>query len=129
MFWCAQAQAQSSWLHVSGMSWHDQAGYNGSNPGLGFEIRTDPKWSVAGGTYRNSFGRTTWYGMTKYHWYRVGDMQINANIGAVTGYGYRPAAPIVLPELCYQWMCLLGVPRVGPDTTSALALYLRIPIR
>lgn len=125
---CVTAQSQDRWLHVSGRSWHDQPGYNGHNWGLGLEHRINQRWSAAAGMYHNSLDRTTAYGLIKHHWWHNGAAQININLGLATGYDLRPAAPVVLPELCAGWVCGLFVPAIGANTTSALALYLRIPI-
>lgn len=125
---CTPAAWADTWLHVTGRSWHDRSGYNGINPGLGIEIQTHQSWSVAGGLYHNSVYRTTVYALGKYHWLDHDGWKINVIMGAATGYGLHPAAPIIMPELCRGWVCVFAAPRLGPDTTAAAAFYLRIPI-
>lgn len=120
------AQAQDRWMHVSGVSWHERPGYNGLNWGVGVETLVSPDWSAAVGIYHNSLYRQTWYALGKYHWWQRKDWMININLGVASGYVIRPVSPVILPELCVDWLCLLAVPRVEPNTTGALAAYARI---
>lgn len=125
--WSCMAQAQT-WLHVTGLSWHDRPGYNGTNTGFGLETQIEPRWSGALGVYHNSLYRTTLYAVGKYQWIQQGAWQINVNMGAATGYEPGPIGPVLMPELCLAWVCVFATPRLGRDTTSAAVIYLRIPI-
>ena len=127
MVWWSQVTAQDRWLHVSGVSWHDQPGFQQQNWGAGWETRTGNNWSVAVGAYRNSLDRTSVYGLAKYHWIKGDRWQVNINAGLVTGYRAMPVVPVVLPELCVTWVCALVIPRVGQNQATAAAVYLRIP--
>lgn len=121
-------QAQDRWIHLSGVSWHDQPGYNQHNWGVGLERRVIERWTLSAGVYRNSLDRTGVYGLARYHWSQSGPIGVNIMMGAATGYDIKPLAPVFLPEICLNWLCGFVAPAVGPNTTTALALYLRIPI-
>lgn len=120
-------QAHDRWINIHGYSWHDRSGYNQNNWGLGLEKKTQDRWSAAVGIYRNSIDRTSVYGIARYHWVDTDMVKINVMIGTVSGYDVRPLAPVLLPELCVNWVCTFLVPKIGPNTTSALAIYLRVP--
>lgn len=121
-------QAQS-WLLVSGVSWHNQAGYNGLNPGLGVEVQVSPGRTVAGGIYYNSEYKTSVYGLAKYQIWQQGAWQMQINGGLVSGYAREPVLPVILPEVCWHWLCGVAAPAVGGSTTAFAALYLRVPIQ
>ena len=120
--------AQTS-LHIYGKSWHSGSeSYRETNTGMGIEQRINSKWSIALGTFQNSLDRQSVIGFGKYHWREYGNWQINVNVGAVTGYNSMKVAPAVLPEVCWQWVCMMGIPAVGSETSAAAAIYLRIPL-
>lgn len=123
--WPLSAQ---TWLHVAGLSWHDRPGFREVNTGIGIEQQFAPKWTWALGTYQNSVDRQSVYALTKYQWIQRSDMAVNVNIGGVTGYRTWAVAPAVLPEICWHWICTIGMPQVGNETTAAVAVYLRIPL-
>lgn len=121
------AQAQTAWLHVYGTSWHQEPGYNSRNWGLGAEVQLADRWTVAGGTYRNSVDRDSWYALAKRQVWQQGSVIVNLNMGAATGY-QSSITPVVLPEVCWAWLCGFVLPRAGAGTTAMTALYLRIPL-
>ena len=123
---CQTASAQT-WLHVGGLSWHDQPGFNNSNPGIGLERLVTNKWSVALGTYQNSDYQTSLYATGKYHWWYQNGLAINLNLGVATGYTAYPLVPMLVPEFCWHWVCGMVMPAVNPNGASALAAYLRLP--
>ena len=121
------AQAQTAWLHVYGRSWHRDPGYRSHNWGLGAEIQLADQWTVAGGTYRNSVDRDSWYALVKRQVWQQGSVIVNLNMGAATGYQFQ-VTPVLLPEICWSWLCGFALPSAGAGTTAMAALYLRIPI-
>ena len=125
----APAWCQTTWLHVLGRSWHAGSGYNDNNLGLGVETALQPGWSLAAGTYRNSIDRDSWYLLAKRQFWNHGPWTAHLNMGVATGYQVTPVAPVILPEMCVHWLCAIAVPQIGQETTGALALYLRIPIK
>jgi hypothetical protein len=116
-----------TWVHVYGRSWHDQAGYRGTNTGVGLEHRLAPDWSWAIGTFQNSEDRQSVVVMAKYHWIDHGSWAVRWQLGAVTGYSRREVAPVILPELCWSWVCGMIIPNVG-QSAAAAAFYLRVPL-
>lgn len=123
--WPVSAQ---TWVHVYGRSWHDQPGYRGINTGVGVEQQFAPQWSWAVGTFQNSEDRQSVVGMAKYQWYQSTSVAVNLQLGGVTGYRRYAVAPVVLPEACVGWLCAMFVPKIGDETTAAVAVYLRIPL-
>lgn len=127
MIMAQTAWAQDRWLHLSGISWHASPGYNGHNNGIGIEFKLEPRWSAAAGVFQNSLYRDSVYVLGKYLWIEQSKWKVNINIGAATGYAWGQVMPVAIPETCYGWVCVLITPKISSDTTSAAALYLRIP--
>jgi len=126
-FFCLPATAKS-WLHLYGGSWHDQPGYREINTGIGIERQFGDQWSWAVGTFHNSIDRQSVFAVIKYQWYQQGDFVSNLQIGGVTGYRGYSVAPVILPEACWKWACGMFIPRIENETTTAVAVYLRIPL-
>lgn len=124
----AQNSVAESWLHVSGLSWHDRPGYQEINTGIGFESSWNQSWNWAVGTFQNSIDRQSVYALAKYRWWVKDDLAVNLNLGGVTGYRRYAVAPVILPEACVGWLCAMFIPRIGDETTAAAAVYLRIPL-
>lgn len=122
------AHSSDTWVHVYGVSWHDRPGYRETNTGLGVERQLSPKWSAMAGTFQNSLDRQSVIVAAKYHWIRQGAWSVNWHLGGVTGYPNYTVAPMLLPEVCWHWICAMAVPAVGSDTLAAAAFYLRIPL-
>jgi hypothetical protein len=123
----AQPVTAETWIHVYGRSWHDQAGYREINTGVGIEQKFAPAWSWAAGTFQNSEDRQSVVVMAKYHWIDHGSWAVRWQLGAVTGYRRREVAPVILPELCWSWVCGMIIPNVG-QSAAAAAVYLRVPL-
>lgn len=128
MFWTSLVWAQDAWIHVSGRSFHERGNFRGWNPGLGIERSFDQDWTWAAGWYQNSIDRTSSYGLIKRSWRMDHGWQINANIGGVGGYQGYSVAPVLLPEVCWHWLCGFYIPKLGQDNVAAAAFYLRIPL-
>ena len=116
-----------TWVHVYGRSWHDQSGYREINTGVGVEQRFSNSWSWAAGTFQNSEDRQSVVVMAKYHWIDNGSWAVRWQLGAVTGYSRRTVASVILPELCWSWVCGMIIPNVG-QSAAAAAFYLRVPL-
>jgi len=119
--------AAETWVHVYGRSWHDQAGYRETNTGVGVEQQFAPAWSWAVGTFQNSEDRQGVVTMVKYHWIDQAPWAVRWQLGAVTGYSRYTVAPVILPELCWSWVCGMIIPNVG-QSAAAAAFYLRVPL-
>lgn len=117
-----------TWLHVYGRSWHEQPGYRDVNTGIGIEHQFANRWTWAVGTFQNSLDRQSVAVLVKHNVWQRNDLSVNWQLGGVTGYRHYTVAPVILPELCVSWVCGMFVPRIGSETTAAVAFYLRIPI-
>lgn len=117
-----------TWVHIYGKSWHNQPGYREVNTGIGIEQKFADKWSWSLGTFQNSIDRQSVVGMAKYHWYQQGNLSVNLQMGAVTGYQNYSVAPVLLPEACWKWVCGMFVPEIKNETAAATVVYLRIPL-
>jgi hypothetical protein len=116
-----------TWVHVYGRSWHDQSGYREINTGVGIEQQFATHWSWAVGTFQNSEDRQSVVVMAKYHWIDSGSWAVRWQLGAVTGYSRRTVTSVILPELCWSWVCGMIIPNVG-QSAAAAAVYLRVPL-
>jgi hypothetical protein len=81
------------------------------------------------GTFQNSIDRQSVQFMAKYHWIEQGNWAVRWQLGGVTGYRDYPVAPVVLPELCWQWLCGMVIPAVDQGSSTAVGMYLRIPVK
>ena len=118
-----------TWVNVYGLSHHAKSGDREHNPGIGLETSIDRDWSLAVGTYLNSIDRRSYLVAGKYHWIDRGVWKVNVNMGGVTGYRHTEVAPLVLPELCWRWVCGIYIPKFGDEVEAAMAIYLRIPLQ
>ena len=123
----AQPVVAETWLHVYGRSWHDQSGYREINTGVGIEQKFAPAWSWAAGTFQNSEDRQSVVTMVKYHWIDQAPWAVRWQLGAITGYRRYAVAPVILPELCWSWVCGMIIPTTS-QTAAAAAIYLRVPL-
>ena len=124
----SMSTSAETYVHVNGLSIHDQPGFNGFNYGAGMEQSVATNWTVAGGYYRNSDYRGSVYAYARYAVYKQGPWDIGVGVGAVTGYIAAPVTPSLFPQVCYTWVCALFVPKVNSIGANALAFQLRIPI-
>ena len=128
VFISISVQAQT-YVQINGVSWHDRSGYNSFNYGAGIEQTVSTNWTVAGGWYRNSDYRGSTYAYGRYALYRHNQWNIGLAVGAVTGYQRASVVPMVFPEVCYGWVCMLAAPRVESTGANVVAARLRIPIK
>lgn len=117
-----------TYVQINGASLHDQSGYNGFNYGAGLEQSVTNRWSVAGGWYYNSEYRGSAYAYGRYAVYKQDRWDIGVAAGAVTGYQRATLVPMVFPEVCYGWACVLAAPRVESTGANVIGFRLRIPI-
>lgn len=117
-----------TWVQVNGVSVHDQPGYNAFNYGAGLEHTVAANWTVAGGWYRNSVYRGSFYAYGRYAFYQQDAWNLGVAVGAVTGYNRAQVVPMAFPEACYGWTCALFLPRVEQTGASVIGVRLRIPI-
>lgn len=97
-------------LVVSCCAWHEQAGNNNRNLGLGYEHVVTDNVSYVVGFYENSFFRNTDYAGVKYQPYRALGLKWGVVAGFATGYGsgLLGGQPEVLPMASYEGK-LVGV--------------------
>ncbi len=117
-----------TYVQINGVSLHDQTGYNGFNWGAGLEQGITDRWSLAGGWYYNSNYRGSTYAYGRYAVYKKDSWDIGLAMGAVTGYPRAPVVPLLFPEACYGWVCMLVAPRVEATGANVLGMRLRIPV-
>jgi hypothetical protein len=90
IFWPNPAQAdERDWVSVTLASYHAERdrGYNEINYGAGIESALPwDKWRVAGGFYRNSYYRTTWYALGVREIWTAGRWKLGVALGGATGY-------------------------------------------
>jgi hypothetical protein len=127
LFASSTATAQS-YLHLNGASKHNKSGYNEQNWGAGYEQSINSTWTAAVGVYNNSEYRHSTYAYARYTVYKNNQWDIGINSGIVTGYRKQSVLPVVLPEVCYSWVCSMIIPQVGGIEASAVTVRLRIPI-
>lgn len=117
-----------TWVHISGISWHNKPGYQEFNAGIGIETQIYSKWSAAIGSYRNSVDAQSIYGLVKYQLYQKDDVAINVNLGGVSGYPKYSVIPLLLPEACFGWLCGSYIPSMRDTMPAAAFMYLRVPL-
>lgn len=84
-------------IHLS--SKHSDAGYNESNPGLGFRTYDSRwKWSWGIGFYQNSLNHTSMYAGATKEVLSSGILSLRLSGGLITGYA-KDVAPFVIPEI------------------------------
>jgi len=127
LFITATANAES-YVHLNGVSKHNKSGYNEQNWGAGYEQSINKDWTAAVGAYKNSEYRYSTYAYGRYAVYKKDQWDVGLNIGMVTGYAGQHVIPVVLPEVCYGWVCSMIIPQVGDMSAGCIAARLRIPI-
>ena len=121
------SQAQT-YVQVNGASLHDRSGYNGLNYGAGLEQGITDRWTVAGGWYRNSNYSGSAYAYGRYVVYKKDSWDIGVAGGLVTGYEPYTVAPTLFPEVCYNYLCAVALPRVKSTGANAIGFRLRISV-
>lgn len=117
------------YVRFTGLSWHSTPGNNPINAGVGFEIEHDKDWSWNGGAYRNSEWNYSWYAGARYTFYKDDDWNVGLIGGAVTGYRAMPVMPMVMPDVCWNYICAGALPRVGKDGSNVVAFSVKLPIQ
>lgn len=116
-----------TWVHVSGLSIHQRQDLNGINLGIGIEHGLDNKWSVAVGTYNNSINNQSIYSLVKYKIVEYDSISSHLQFGVVTGYRISPV-PVLLPEICFTYICAFVIPPISNTIVGTAGAYLRIPV-
>lgn len=99
-------------------------GYNEFNYGLGIEhTLSDEKWRVAGGFYRNSYFRTSWYGLIVREVWSIGNWKVGMAGGFLTGYTKGRADHVVAPILAWEGKTF-GV-NLFPVTPTIIGLQIK----
>ena len=117
------------YVRFTGLSWHSTPNNNPVNAGVGFEIEHDKDWSWTGGAYRNSEWNYSWYAGARYTFYKDTDWNVGLVGGAVTGYRSMVVMPMLMPDVCWNYVCAGALPRVGKDGSNVVALSIRLPIQ
>lgn len=100
---CSPAVAGTLGVDVG--TWHDRDGLRGANPGLYYKADS----GLAGGAYRNSYGRSSvWAG------YQLESGRFGLLLGAATGYPCGGVLPMAVPSV-----------RLGPARISVIPKVLR----
>lgn len=128
LFLVASSVHSETYLQVNGASIHEKPGYNGGNPGWGVEQTITENINFAAGVYQNSLYSTSLYGYFRYSYYKDDVWDLGINAGLATGYIMKPVMPMIAPEFCYLWTCMIVIPPAGKDTTGVLGFHLRIPM-
>ena len=117
------------YVRFTGLSWHSTPNNNPINAGVGFEFEHDETWSWTGGAYRNSEWNYSWYAGARYTFYKDTDWNIGLIGGAVTGYRSMPVLPMVMPDVCYNYLCMGALPKVGKDGSNVVTFSVKLPIQ
>lgn len=100
LFFTKPAHAEGNdaqlWVNAGGVSWHSKPGRNGSNPGIGAELRTSEDWSFGAGAYRNSDRGHSRYVLAEYTPLHIGMLNAGLVAGAVDGYTVNNGKPMAL---------------------------------
>ena len=86
---------------------HSNHDYNESHHGLGISYTTDKEWTFGYMHYRNSFGDASNIYYVARDLYQIGDVNLGAGGGLVTGYDF-PAGAWVSAR--YKWLVISHVP-------------------
>ena len=117
------------YVRFTGLSWHDTPGNNPINSGVGFEVEHNKDWAWTGGVYRNSEWNYSWYAGSRYTFYKDSDWNIGLVGGAVTGYRAFSVIPMVMPDVCWNYLCVGALPKVSKDGSNVVAFSVRLPIQ
>lgn len=101
---------------------------NQFNPGLAAEVRLEglpESISFAGGSYYNSWRRTTVFAQVVWTPVRAGDFRAGASFGPATGYNVPAVGGMFVS---YGHVHLTFVPPTGGDRAAMVAVALRIPV-
>lgn len=111
-FSCLSLSVQAdTWLQMGGPSYHftqpdEGKHYNQLNYGLGIEQTVNKDWRVAGGWYKNSNFRDSFYLGALYTPWKVSGLSVGAFGGVVSGYlPENRLMPVIVPYVGYEWEC------------------------
>ena len=116
------------YVRFTGLSWHNTPGNNPINAGAGIEIEHNKDWSWTGGAYRNSEYNWSWYAGARYTFYKDTDWNIGLMGGLVTGYRVASVIPMLMPDVCYNYLCVGALPKVSKDGSNVVAFSVKLPI-
>jgi hypothetical protein len=129
------AAAKSRWVTAGWLSWHFRKAdeRNAVNLGIGLEIDANPRWTMAGGVYHNSFYDTSFYvGAIRQFWVKD-SWRLGLMLGAVNGYRHLNDGgfyPYVFPMLQHQGQTLgvnlALVPPVDKTTGGLVAVQFKV---
>ena len=128
ILWSYVANATDTWVHVSGASIHQKAGFNSFNPGIGIERELYSDWSISLGTYNNSVNNQSIYVLGKYKVATLSSLSFTVVAGGVTGYQNNRISPVIAPEVCLQYVCGLLIPPINDVIVGTIGLYLKLPV-
>ena len=100
---CGHAQA-ADFVSFGGVSRHFERdlGYNETNYGIGYERDWREDISFAGGVYKNSIRRATFYFLGNYHPLALGaGFRAGLSGGLMSGYRHAAIVPALFPSL--EW--------------------------
>lgn len=97
LFICLGFDVQAADIVIHVGSAHAEAGYNGSNPGLGVRSHK-PDYYFGAGAYHNSLNRTSVYAGVGKRVFNMGVIDLRLSAGMITGYA-KPITPFIIPEL------------------------------
>jgi hypothetical protein len=118
-----------NYVRFTGLSWHDTPGNNPINAGVGLEFEHNKDWAWTGGVYRNSEYNYSWYAGARYTFYKDDDWNLGLIGGAVTGYKALPVIPMLLPDVCWNYLCVGALPKVSKDGSNVVMFTVRLPIQ
>jgi len=116
------------YVRFSGLSWHSTPNNNPVNAGVGFEFEHNKDWAWTGGVYRNSEYNYSWYAGARYTFYKDTDWNIGLIGGAVTGYRAMPVIPMLLPDICWNYICGGALPKVSKDGSNVIVFSIKLPL-
>ena len=117
------------YVRFTGLSWHSTPGNNPINAGVGFEVEHNKDWAWTGGTYRNSEYNYSWYAGARYTFYKDTEWNVGLIGGAVTGYRAFSVIPMVMPDVCWNYLCVGALPKVSKDGSNIVAFSVKLPIQ
>ena len=126
---CFAEEELNDYVRFTGLSAHSTGGNNPINQGAGFEKGIDKNWSVVGGVYRNSEWNYSWYAAARYAFYQEGEWNLGVMAGVVTGYKSMSPMPMMIPDLCYSYYCLLVAPKLEASGSNVIGVSVRLPIQ
>lgn len=108
--------------------------FNEVNPGVAIRAEFDQDWSVQGGVYKNSYYKTTLYGVVQYTPLHVAGVRLGGFVGLGTGYTAHSAAnvgpfsllggAVAIAQVGNASVAVRVVPKLSSGTTGVRTLEL-----